>query len=196
MPGNTQETRLRLPPSSPNKPRPRFRKKARVEASLRQPNQGPAAPPSQSSEDASDTDVAPAGRRQRPTSGLKGTVAGGSFLRRPSPLVSPATPPSHDQDTEDTAASEAEAGSSAKIQPSKRGWGAYRTSSRGFGRKEEAGPNSRIGTSGTPPKPETLQLEAIAAPTLGHREVGTDRRRGRREGRVSEQVPPSSWPEA
>ncbi|XP_055456419.1 phosphatidylinositol 4-phosphate 5-kinase-like protein 1 isoform X2 [Psammomys obesus] len=159
MPGKTRETQLKQPSSTPSNSRPRLRKKARREASLRQPSQGSAALPSQSSEDALDSEVVPARRRQRPTGRAKATVTG-SFLQQPSPLVGPATPPSQeDQDPEDAASSEAR-------------WGAYWTSSLGVCRNEEAGPDSCIGTSGTPPMPEKLQLGAMAAtPSLGRRET-------------------------
>ncbi|XP_060245921.1 phosphatidylinositol 4-phosphate 5-kinase-like protein 1 isoform X3 [Meriones unguiculatus] len=182
MPEKTGETQFRLPSSTPSNSRPRLRKKGRLEASLRQPSQGSAAPPSQSSEDALDSEVVPAGRRQRPTGRAKATATE-SFLQQPTPLVGPATPPNQeDQGPEDAASSEARF--PAKNQRPKRGWGAYRATSLGVCRNEEAGPDSCIGTSGTPPKPEKLQLGAMAAtPSLGRREVGTDRRRGR-EGRT------------
>ncbi|XP_021519402.2 phosphatidylinositol 4-phosphate 5-kinase-like protein 1 isoform X2 [Meriones unguiculatus] len=170
MPEKTGETQFRLPSSTPSNSRPRLRKKGRLEASLRQPSQGSAAPPSQSSEDALDSEVVPAGRRQRPTGRAKATATE-SFLQQPTPLVGPATPPNQeDQGPEDAASSEARF--PAKNQRPKRGWGAYRATSLGVCRNEEAGPDSCIGTSGTPPKPEKLQLGAMAAtPSLGRRET-------------------------
>ncbi|XP_016833456.1 phosphatidylinositol 4-phosphate 5-kinase-like protein 1 isoform X1 [Cricetulus griseus] len=172
MATKTGRTRFRLPASraSTRKARPWFRRKLRRKLSLRHPNQYPAAPPGQDQgpEDAAAAEVGPAGKHQRPPRRSGATEARKPILRHSRQRS--AAPPGQDQGPQDAAA--AEVGPVRKGPRSPRGLGTTRTgSSRLASRSAEVGPDSCIGASGTQPKPEKLQLGAMAAPSPGPREI-------------------------
>lgn len=101
-----------------------------------------------------------------------------SFRRHP--RESPAAPPDQAQGEKDAAAA-AEVGVAGKGQRPHRGLGVtWAEASRLACRNVEVGPDSSIAASGIQPKPEKLQLGAMATPSPGPREVGADRRGDRR----------------
>lgn len=187
-------SRLRLPASrtSTRKPRRRSRRKLKGEHFVQHPGQCPAAPSSQdeSSEDVSSAEVEPAGKSQSSIPRLGTTVTAKPILRQPSQRS--AAPPSQDQGPADAAAREV--GSAVQGQRPLHGLGITVIGALRLAlRNAEVDLDSCTGASRTQQKPEKLQLGAMAAPSPGPREVGADRT-GTEEGRVSEQVLPSSWP--
>lgn len=182
MAKKTQETRFKLPAATdnPRGVRPRFRRKLRGESSLQHPNQSPTNPPSQnqSSEDAASPEVGPAGKGKRPPGEL--SPASATVARRPFPRYlsrRQAALKDQDQSSEDAASLEVGPAGKGK-RPSRRLGRKVTGVPRLVVRNAEAGPDSCNPAS--EPNQEKLHLGAMAALSLGSREVGADQRGDKR----------------